>query len=182
MGKIFYTSLLLLLSLACFTSCKEKQEPRPIISQKSGHILAESMQRNADLTQEQQELFQNYIKSHMQEEFNHNQQGFYYSYIQRHVKDSVVAKTGDLVAYTYQVSDLSDNIIYTFEQIGSLQYLVDQQEILPILRQSIKLMKQQEIIKVLVPSELAYSYLGDTNKITKNQPLLFTIELQSIQN
>lgn len=173
---------LLFLGVLSLVACQEKQQPRPIIAQKSGHILAESMQRNADLTQEQQELFLNYIQKHNQEQYNHNQKGFYYTYLKRHVKDSIVAKPGDKVLFSYQISDLKDSVIYSYDQIGSLYYTMDKEEILPILRQSLKLMKQNEVIKVLAPSELAYSYLGDTKKISKNQPLLFTIVLQSIQN
>ncbi|MHC5354668.1 FKBP-type peptidyl-prolyl cis-trans isomerase [Myroides sp. LJL115] len=173
---------LLFLGVLSLASCKEKQQPRPIIAQNSGHILAESMQRNADLTQEQQELFLNYIQKHSKEQYNHNQKGFYYTYLQRHIKDSIVAKPGDRILFSYQVSDLKDSIIYSFDEIGSRYYIMDKEEILPVLRQSLKFMKQKEVIKVLVPSELAYSYLGDTNKISKNQPLLFTIVLQSIQN
>ncbi|MHC5201212.1 FKBP-type peptidyl-prolyl cis-trans isomerase [Myroides sp. LJL119] len=175
------STLLVLIGIISLSSCQEKQPARSAITQNSNSVLGSSIHRNAELTQEQQDLFLQYIQDRPKEKYNHNQKGFYYTYLHRELRDSITAEPGDIVTYSYQISDLQDQTIYSFEQIATQTAQIDKQDLLPIIRQGLKILKQNEVIKILAPSELAYSYLGDTNKISKNQPLIFTIELKSIQ-
>lgn len=177
----YLSYLLVIFSAICLTACQEKQGARAPIAQNTTSILDNSLQRNAELTQEQQDLFAQYIQRDTQRDYNHSNQGFYYTYLHRELQDSITPKSGDMVIFNYQISDLQDQVIYSFEQISTQSNLLDKQDLLPVLRHAIKILKSKEVIKVLAPSELAYSYLGDSNKIAKNQPLIFTIELQSIQ-
>ncbi|MEC4114259.1 gliding motility-associated peptidyl-prolyl isomerase GldI [Myroides pelagicus] len=174
----FYCGIILLISIA---GCGQKEEARRPISEKRNSVLVNSVERNQTQLENEESLLSEYMKKNDQQSFLNSQNGFWYSYSKRLVKDSISPKTNDQVTFTYEVSNLKDSLIYSKSDIGLLTYIIEKEELLPVLRQSLKLMKQHEVIKVLTPSSLAYSYMGDKNKIHKNQPLIFTIELIKIE-
>ena len=71
---------------------------------------------------------------------------------------------------------------YSYEELGIVEYLIDQENLLPALREGIRIMRPMEIAVFLFPSYLCYSYQGDGVKINANQPLRFTIERTPIKN
>jgi gliding motility-associated peptidyl-prolyl isomerase len=86
---------------------------------------------------------------------------------------------GDEVVYTYEIRDVNDQILYTKEELGERNYLVDRQELISGLQDGLKLMKEGEEVVFLFPSHKAYGYSG-YQKIAGNQPLIYTIELIKI--
>ncbi|MDR0229516.1 MAG: gliding motility-associated peptidyl-prolyl isomerase GldI [Flavobacteriaceae bacterium] len=172
--------VLAVFSAIFFVACQQKEEAQKPISQSKENVIKNSVTRNKEVITNEETLIANYVKKSKDVEFNNSQLGFQYAYINRRVKDSIRPTLGDTVRYTYEISNLTDSIIYTQKEIGNLTYEVDKQDVLPILRNGLKMMKAKETIKVITPSALAYGYLGDQNKIAKNQPLIFTITLESI--
>ena len=57
-----------------------------------------------------------------------------------------------------------------------VEYSVDEEDLLPALREGIRLMRTGEIMVFLFPSYLCFGYQGDGEKIGINQPLRITIE------
>ncbi|MEC4053658.1 gliding motility-associated peptidyl-prolyl isomerase GldI [Myroides odoratimimus] len=173
------------LSIALFavfaTSCNQDKEARKPISKSKESIIQSSALKNMNMVKSEEELISQYIETDKDNTYINSKNGFWYSYQERKIHDSIRPSEGNTVMYTYEISTLQDSLLYSSNDIGVLSYIVDKEDILPILRHSIKLMKKNESIKVLSPSILAYSYLGDRNKIGKNQPLIFTIDLKSIE-
>lgn len=180
MFKAFKYGMFAVISATLFFACQQKEQAQKPISQSKENIIKNSVTRNKEVITNEETLISNYIKGNKALEFNNSQLGFKYAYINRRVKDSIRPTLGDTVQYTYEISSIADSIIYTQKEIGNLTYEVDKQDILPILRNGLRMMKAKETIKVVTPSTLAYGYLGDQNKIAKNQPLIFTITLESI--
>ena len=54
---------------------------------------------------------------------------------------------------------------------------MDQQELFSGLREGLKLMKEGESISFIFPSQKAYGYYGDTDKIGPNTPLICDVSL-----
>lgn len=167
--------------LSLLVSCTQNEQARKPISKSKENIIHSSAKMNMELIKSEEDLITHYIDIDSKHTYINSKNGFWYSYINRELKDSIRPTQGNIVSYTYDISTLQDSILYTKTDIGTLNYIVDKEEILPILRHSLKLMKTNESIKVLTPSVLAFSYLGDKQKIDKNQPLIFTIELKSIE-
>jgi len=67
-------------------------------------------------------------------------------------------------------------MIYDQKSLGTVEYAVDQEDLLPALREALRIMKADEVVVFLFPSYLCYGYQGDGEKIGINQPLRFTIE------
>jgi len=57
---------------------------------------------------------------------------------------------------------------------------MDQEEIFSGLREGLKLMKAGETITFLFPSDKAYGYYGDENKIGANISIICTVTINSI--
>lgn len=167
--------------IGLLTSCQKQQEARKPLSTSRSVETKLSIDRNIELRESEDDLFAKYRTEDTANTYIHSNTGFWYTYVSRAVKDSIRPQKSDIVQYTYEVRQVNDSIIYTTNEIGRLTYKVDEEDILPVLRHSLKMLKPTESIKVLSPSSLAYSYLGDQKAITKNQPLVFIISLESIK-
>ena len=108
--------------------------------------------------------------------------GFLYAKIKSTNKNFPLPKKGERVQFKYQIEDLERNIIYSYKELGIVEYLIDQENLLPALREGIRIMRPMEIAVFLFPSYLCYSYQGDGIKIDENQPLRFTIERTPLKN
>ena len=175
--------LFILTSFFLFTSCDNIQEhPRKEVSVKRSKIIASPIERNFNIDNKEEEIIKKYISQNPNLHFRKNSDSFWYTYRNRNVKDSITPTSNDSLVYTYSILNFNKDTIYSEEMIGKKSYIVDNQEILPIFKYTLELMKKGESITVLTPSSLAYSYLGDNDKITKNQPLILNIELIDLIN
>lgn len=105
--------------------------------------------------------------------------GFWYYYMQTDTINAVSPVKGDEVVFSYEIKDLKDSIIYSKEELGDKNYLVDKEDLISGLQDGIKLMKEGEIVTFLFPSYKAYGYSG-FEKINSNQPLIYTVHLKKI--
>ncbi len=170
------------LFLSCFLlfSCKENETSRKPISKSKSIETELSIKRNTEMILDEDTLFKQYIEADKKNDYIQSNKGFWFTYLNRQLKDSIYLNKGDIAIYNYEVYSTNDSLLYAKSDFGTLSYKVDEEDILPILRNSLKVLKPTETIKVLSPSLLAYGYMGDQNKITKNQPLIFVITLESI--
>ena len=169
--------IFLLLSLTWGCKSPEAREP---ISNKSGSFIRESAERNFKLNQKEQERILTIIKNHPETEYIASKSGFWYYYNTKVEQDSITAKFGDIVNFNYNVKDLNGNEIYSFEEIPTQNYNMDQEELFTGLREGLKLMKAGETVTFLFPSQKAYGYYGDSKKIGTNIPLMCQVTVNSI--
>ena len=174
-------SIIFFILLGLFLGCKSPEAREPI-SNKSGSFIKESAERNIKLNQKEKERILAIIKNHPENEYIASESGFWYYYNTKVEQDSitVTAKFGDIVNFNYNVKDLNGNVIYTFEEIKTQNYNMDQEELFTGLREGLKLMKAGETVTFLFPSQKAYGYYGDTKKIGTNIPLMCEVTVNSI--
>ena len=79
--------------------------------------------------------------------------------------------------YTHSLKTLDGQVIYSLNESEIKTYYIDQQELFSGLRQGLKLMKNGEAITFLFPSQKAYGYYGDNDKIGSNVPLICEVSL-----
>ena len=159
--QLFCISFIGLLTLF---SCKEPEARLPISQSKSSQIN-KSIELNKALIEDEESLIKKYIEQDSIKQYLNTSSGFWYTYNERHLED------------TY----LNNTVLYTETEIGTLRYLVDQEDQLKGIRHAIKLLKKGEKASFLFPSHLAYSYTGDNNKIGKNQPIIVNLNLISVE-
>jgi gliding motility-associated peptidyl-prolyl isomerase len=172
----------LILIILCFSiiSCKQQQARMPI-SHSSGVFLKQSAERNKKLIKDEEKRIDSIIKSDPKINYLASQKGYWYHYISQNEIDTNFPTKGDIVTFTYEIKNLSNKIIYSAEELGNQNYVVDKQDILTGLRDGIKLMHNKETVQFLFPSHMAYGYHGDDKKIGTNEPIICKVTILSIK-
>ncbi|WP_422105261.1 gliding motility-associated peptidyl-prolyl isomerase GldI [Winogradskyella sp.] len=168
--------LIIILLILGLVSCKSPEARMPETVQ-SGSFLKESAERNKKLNEKEQELIQSIIKSDPEKEYIASESGFWYYYTTKVENDTIQPAFGDIIDFRYKVSDINGNEIYAEAQ---KTYVMDKQELFTGLREGLKLMKPEESITFIFPSQKAYGYYGDDNKIGTNIPLICEVTLNTI--
>jgi len=162
-------------------SCEENKTRHPI-NNKKDVFLKNSAYRNKGLYSREEFLIKKAAKLDSLNIYHLSDTGFMYAKIKSTNKNFPLPEKGEKVRFKYQIEDLDKNIIYSYKELGIVEYLIDQENLLPALREGIRIMRPMEIAVFLFPSYLCYSYQGDGIKINANQPLRFTIERTPIKN
>lgn len=175
MNKLLFTAMILL----AFIGCKTPEARKPI-SIKTGSFIDVSVERNKKLNAKEQAA----IKQIMEQDENNyiaSESGFWYYYNNKSDIDSLKTPNfGDIVNYDYNVKALNSDLIYSKSDIKTQTYVMDKEELFTGLREGLKLMKTGETVTFIFPSQKAYGYYGDENKIGRNMPLICEVTVNSI--
>lgn len=175
--NVMRKNLIYILTVA-FTiiSCKSPEARMPE-SVQSGSFLKESAERNKKLNENERQLIENIIKSNPDTDYIASESGFWYYYNNKIENDTVQPVFGDIVDFSYNISNINGEEIYSN---ANKTYVMDKQELFTGLREGLKLMKPEERITFIFPSQKAYGYYGDDNKIGTNIPLICEVTLNTI--
>ena len=174
--KNLYLPFCLLIFLA---GCKEPEARRPIYKSDNSEIRT-SIDRNKKINEVQQEYFKKVIQKESSLNFVSTPAG-YWKAIQKTSPTNSPPKAGDQITFNYKIQTLEGTILYDEMELGTVDYLVDKEELLPALRYAVKDLSLGDIGTFLMPSFLCYGYQGDGEKIGINQPLRITLQLNSIK-
>ena len=169
---------LFIIVLIILTSCGNPTVRKPIVK-KTSSLTNQSILFNKKLNNLEENEFKVLMKNDSLHTYYPSDQGFWYTYINKS-NNTYFPKFGDHVSYTYAVYDINNNPIYTTEELGLKDYLVDKQEIPEGMRNGIKLMHEGDEVTFLFPSHKMYGYVGDGNKIERNKPLIVKLKLIKI--
>jgi len=172
--------VLLLLSIVCF-GCSKVNPRRPINPKPSTTLLKETIKESKKLNQIEDDKIINLIKKDSAKTYQVSPNGFWYTYVNKIEEEHSKPKTGDIVTIEYNITDLSDNIIYSKEELGIKTYTLDKEDFISALQVGIKLMKIGETITFVIPSYNAFGISGDGNKIGINQSIKSTVTLTNIK-
>lgn len=171
--------LYILMSLFVFAACKSPEARRPI-SAKSGSFIDKSVERNIQLNEREEKMFQELIAADTTQSFTASENGFWYSFKNK-VNDSLITPSfGDIVIFDYDVKATNGEVIYSKSDLKTQNYVMDKQELFSGLREGLKLMRTGESATFLFPSQKAYGYYGDEYKIGTNVPIICDVTVQSI--
>ncbi|OIQ29664.1 MAG: gliding motility-associated peptidyl-prolyl isomerase GldI [Bacteroidetes bacterium MedPE-SWsnd-G2] len=160
-------------------ACKSPEARKPI-SKSSGSFISESVERNKAMFNAQKLRIEEMNAAQTDVEYIASKSGFWYYYNSKIEKDTIMPSFGDVVNFNYNVSDFSGNEIYSTSELGTQNYIMDKEELFTGLREGLKLMKPTETVTFLFPSQKAYGYYGDENKIGTNVPLICKVTVNTI--
>ena len=169
--------LLSFFTLTILFSCDSKVVQYPV-SYSNDDFIKRSQERGKQLLEEEIQWFDTY-KNQSDLKFNKTESGFWIS--NQGAKTSTTAKAGDFVRYTFQVTDLDDNVIYNYNEIGEQKAILGKTDLVRGLHAALQLIEAGNEAKVLLPSFLAYGGLGDNDKIGPNQPIIMDIKIIDIK-
>lgn len=173
-------SLVIFSILFSIVVCCKSPQPRKPLNKGTNTFLQQSAKRNKILLASEQKQIAEVIKSEDEQVYYPSKKGFWFRYKNKDQSGSPFPIKGDIVNFKYAIYTLDGNLLYDTATLGSVRYQVDQEDLLPALREGIKLMKAGEVVVFLFPSYLCYGYQGDGDKIGINQPLRFEISLDTI--
>jgi len=176
MNKFVVVSVIILVLIGC-----KSPEARKPVTVKSGSFIDLSVERHKKLNEKEKERILQIIKQEPENQYLTSQSGFWYHYNTKVEDDSLPKPNfGDIVTFDYNVKTLDGIIIYSKEDTKTQQYPMDQAELFTGLREGLKLMKAGETVTFLFPSQKAFGYYGDSNKIGSNTPLMCEVTVHSI--
>lgn len=175
MNRIF----LFILMVIMVAGCNELQ-PRKPVSRKTGTFMKTSIDRNKDLLAKEELIIKDIIAKDTLNTYINSSNGYWYYYNVKNSTQSYTPQENDLVLISYNIRTLTEDTIYTKEEIGNIKFKIDKEDFFPGLRTGLKLMEKGETITFLFPSVMGYGYHGDDNKIGINEPLKSTVTLIDI--
>ncbi|WP_452222420.1 gliding motility-associated peptidyl-prolyl isomerase GldI [Lacinutrix salivirga] len=168
-------SLLLIILFAI--SCKTPEARKPV-SVKTGSFIDASVERNKKLNEAETQQILDYIESKPNSNFIASENGFWYQYQTQVDSTKTTPDFGDIVNFKYNLKTLNEQSVYG--ESKDRDYVMDKQELFSGLREGLKLMKPGESITFLFPSQKAFGYYGDENKIGTSVPLICDVTVNSI--
>lgn len=173
--KVIYFALLCIV----FVSCGSSEARRPVMV-KTNTFLKESAEKNKKLLARQQSLIDSITALDTINKYISSQDGFKYYYITENKEDSYTPVFGDVVEFEYSLSDIHGKEIYSKKEKNVKTYYVDKEELFLGLRTAIKMLNVQEEAVFFFPSEIAFGYHGDKNKIGINEPIIARVHILKI--
>lgn len=171
---------LFLFCVVLFVGCGGP-EPRKPVKVKSGSFYKKSVDRSKQLLEAEEKMIQEIISIDSLHLYESSSTGSWFYFSQKNNLSTDKAKVGDLVTMTYNIMSFDNDTIYSHDEIGVIQYNVDKQELFPGIRNSVKLLKENETATFLYPSSLGYGYQGDNDRIGVNMPIKSTITIFKIE-
>ena len=168
-----------LVNIFLYMGCEQTESRGPINSYKKS-FLNKSANRNIKINEREEMSFLKIIEKDSKSKYTQSNKGFWFKILKSSEKN-LKPKTGNEVEFLYNIFDLNGNDIYKDDDLKSIKYVVDQEEVIPALRYGIKELKTEESGLFLMPSFLCYGYQGDGEKIISNQPLIIQINLISLK-
>ena len=176
MNKLLTIGVLILVA----TSCKSPEARHPI-SVKSGSFIDESVKRNIKLYAKEEASITEIMTQNPEHNYITSESGFWYYYNTKLEEETFKTPSfGDFITYDYNVKSLNGTLIYSKEELKTQNYIMEKQELFTGLREGLKLMKAGETVTFLFPSQKAYGYYGDEDKIGTSVPLICEVTIQSI--
>lgn len=167
--------IVLLTALFCF-SCKPPEARLPE-SVQSGSFLKKSAERNKKLNELERTHIETIIKDNPNKNYIASESGFWFHYNIQVETDTMTPQFGDVINFDYSISNFDGSEIYPKM---NKTYIMDKEELFTGLREGLKLLKPSESATFIFPSQKAFGYYGDDNKIGTNVPLICEVTLNTI--
>jgi gliding motility-associated peptidyl-prolyl isomerase len=174
-----FNLLFLLLILISFIGCKSPEARKPI-TVKTGSFIENSAERNIKLNERENELINQIIESDTLNEYVSSNYGFYYYFNTKVDSTSYLPQFGDIINFNYNIKSIDGETIYSKEDIKTQNYAMDKEELFTGLREGLKLLSEGETATFIFPSQKAFGYYGDENKIGTNIPIICKVSVNKI--
>lgn len=163
-------------------SCSNSQPRRPINPKPSATSIQTNVKTSKQLIEREETEILDFISKDSLINYEISTNGFWYAYETKIESQVPTPKTGDTVAFQYDIRSLNDSIIYSKFVLGVKKYKVDQEDFISGIQQGIKLMKVGETIIFVIPSYKAFGVSGDGNKIGMHTTIKSKVTLLNIIN
>lgn len=161
--------------------CASPEARRPLNTPKDT-FLKNSANHNKMRFAQEQKQFKIVANNTPELEFTVSEKGFWYALLEEKATATSSPKVGDQVTVNYQIESLNGSLIYDEATLGEVEFLVDKEDVIPALREGVKVLKPGQKGLFLFPSFMCFGVQGDFEKIGSRQSLRFIITLVAIKS
>lgn len=161
-------------------SCTNPTPRRPV-SRHTKSFFNESVERNKKINVFEETAIKQYIAQDSLNKYSISPNGFWFRYIHQIHEENPKPKIGNEVVFNYEISNLNNIVLYSFDELGDVSYFIDKEDIELGLQNGLKLLKEGEEIVFIFPSYNAFGIVGDKEKIGINQTLIYSVKLIKIK-
>lgn len=173
MNKI-YIFLTILITISC-----EDTKPRIPLQQNSGSFINTSIEINKYINSKEKLKIEDIVKN-PKNNFKASNYGFWYRNENQNTDSSYTPKFGDQIFYKCAIKNLNGTYIYGEKKMLEKIYIMEQEELSSGLREGLKLMSKGDKMTFIFPSQLAFGFYGDNDKIPPNTPLVYEVNINEI--
>lgn len=157
-----------------------KTEARRAVDLSKDSELNKTIAINKRIFLEEKKRINKYIELDSTLIYINSGKGFWYAYLTK--KDnSVKPVRGDNIVFEQELIGMDGTILYAKKDLGLRSYVVDKEHIIKGLKEGLKIMGENEEIKFIFSSFVAYRMNGDTSgRIGSNEPIISKIKLIKI--
>ncbi len=160
-----------------FFACGDRVVQRPVVYH-NDDFMKRSQERGKLLLAEENEWFKEYRdKSALT--FTQTSMGFWIS--NSAIASEDMAKQGDFILYDYQVKNLDNSLIYSYQENGLQKAVLGKVDLPRGLHAALQLISANDSATILLPSFLAYGGFGDQKKIDADTPVIMEIKVHEIR-
>lgn len=169
----------LLASFIVFTSsCGSKTEKLDEKEFNHEKVKQQFVKANQQVVVKENDEMDYYQKSH-QMNFIKTTSGIrYYVYKPSSKGDSI--KNDDIITINYTISLLDGTECYSSKTGGAKEFKVGMQDVENGLHKAVLFLKSGDKALIMIPSHLAHGLLGDSKKIPPQSPIIYDIEILSV--
>jgi FKBP-type peptidyl-prolyl cis-trans isomerase len=167
----------LIISLLLFPSCiQENKLPE---KEKQGDEKESLIRVNKYLTNKDREVIENYIKRR-DWKMKMTRSGLWYEIYEEGEGDKISG--GQRVTMYYTVHLLDGTLCYDSGESGPKEFIVGSGNVEIGLDEGIRLLKQGDKARFIIPPHLAYGLIGDENRIPARSVIVYDLEVISNKN
>ena len=167
--------LISLFFYACENDVKKQDLPSKISQQQ---LKKEILKSNSHFLKIEDQNIQDYIQRHGYNMLKTGT-GLYYEVYQ--ASNGAAAKVGDMAVMNYSVCLLNGAVVYDSKQDGLKEFVISKGGVESGLEEGILLLKNGERARFILPSHLAFGWVGDYNRIPRKAVLVYDIELINLK-
>lgn len=144
------------------------------------NLLEESLiNNNIQMLSQESKLIDEYVK---QNDLNVIRTGTGLRYHIINLGEGDFIKKGDVITLQYEISLLNGNVIYSSENEGNKTFVVGRGGVESGLEEAVLKLKRNSEAILILPSHLAHGFVGDGNKISYRNVLIYKVKIIDINN
>lgn len=156
-------------------SCKDNgQEQKPDVK----WTKAQSTELNKELAEQEKIHIQLFLDRKPIWKMEESGSGLYYYIYEKGTGPAAVS--GSYAQISFEISLLDGTFCYKTEENEIEEFRVDKSQVETGVQEAIKLMREGDKAKLIIPSHLAHGLSGDMNKIPPLTPIVVDVELYKV--
>ena len=170
-------SRLFILLLICLVSCRSGQDKQSDSVPSPGVVKDNLIEINRNLLRQEMLRIQEYIDSTKLDMLKTGT-GLFIDLVRD--RDGDIAQAGKHLIFTYKIRSLKGDLLYSSEELGKREFVVDKTDVESGWNEAAKLMSLADSAVLILPPHLAFGNLGDGNRIGPREILIYELRLDSI--